>query len=302
VGRLILAAACALALQPLGALASPAPSPPLSGILAPAPSADFVESDPTVPGVFEGPFDAKAFVAKVGSANAAAIQSTLERDGFVDGYGRTWIQKVSRHVLLEYVMAFGDRAGAKKWLASAQLADKSDPNYQHAISLTGIDAYYGAHFFYTSSKAYGDGFAFVKGNDFFTLIFVSAKDDLGNAAADQTKVQFDIAPAFTIPPSQSAPRDSVAYNAGRLIVPVILLALLIGIVGFVVGMVQRSQRRPAIAAGGLQLSADGRYWWDGQAWKDSELEVPAAAQRSADGQQWWDGRIWRPVPQPQPPS
>lgn len=296
-GRLLLAAACTLALQPLGALASPIPSPPLSGILAPAPSADYVESDPTVPGVFEGPFDATTYVAKTGSANATAIQQTLERDGFVDGYGRTWIQKVSRHVLLEYAMAFGDGAGAKKWLASAQLADKADPNYQHAISLTGIDAYYGAHFFYSSNQAYGDGFAFVKGNDFFTLIFVSSKDDLGNAAANQTEVQFDRAPAYTIPPvSASSSGDSFAHAVGFLIPSVLLLALVLGTVLFVIG---RSRKRSSIAtAGGLQLSADGRYWWDGQAWKDSVLEIPATAQRSADGRLWWDGRTWRPLPNP----
>jgi hypothetical protein len=299
VGRLILAAACAIALQPLGAFASlPVPNPALSGILAPPPSKDYVESDRNVPGLLEGPFDAKTFVASTGSTKADAMQKTLERYGFVDGYGRTWFQKGTQHVLVEYVMAFANNDGAKKWLRAAQAADKSDPGYQRPISLTGIDNYYGAHFFYSKSQSYGDGFAFVKGNDFFTLVFVSPKDDLGNAAADQTKRQFDLAPDYTIPPSQSASTDSLAYNVGRLIVPVIFLVLLLGLILFVVAMVRRSQRRPAIAGGAVQLSADGRYWWDGQAWRDAEHEVPPTVQRSADGSQWWDGRAWRPVPPP----
>jgi hypothetical protein len=195
-------------------------------------------------------------------------------------------------------MAFGAGDGANRWLRSAQLADKADPNYQNSLSLTGIDNYYGAHFFYASSKTYGDGFAFVKGNDFFTLIFVSAADDLGTQAADQAKVQFSSAPDYTIPPAQQNPGNSAAYAAGGLTADVLFIAIIVGVILFVVGMVRRSRRRPAIAVGALQLSPDGRYWWDGQAWKDSQLEIPATAQKSADGQLWWDGRAWRPVPPP----
>jgi hypothetical protein len=237
-------------------------------------------------------------VDKTGSPNATEIQQTLERDGFVDGYARTWTQKAARHVLIEYVMAFGGSDGAKRWLKSAEVADKADPNYLHALTLTGIDTYYGAHFFYASSKAYGDGFAFVKGNDFFTLIFVSAADDLGTAAADQAKLQFTSAPAFTIQPAQQTPAESAAFDAGKLFGDAVFVALIIGVILFAFAMIRRSRRRPAVAGSAVQLSADGRYWWDGQAWKDSEQEVPATAQRSADGQLWWDGRTWRPVPKP----
>jgi len=298
VGRLILAAACALALQPLSGFASPTPSPSLSSVLAPPPSADYVESSSTTAGALEGPIDAKSFVASTGSPNSAEIQQTLEHDGFVDGYARTWTQRAARHVLVEYVMAFGGSDGAKRWLKSAEVADKADPNYQHALTLTGIDTYYGDHFFYASSKAYGDGFAFVKGNDFFTVIFVSAADDLGSAAADQAKVQFGSAPPFTIAPSQQTPADSAAFDAGKLVGEAIFVALIVGVILFVVGMFRRSRRHPAIPGGDLRLSADRRYWWDGHAWKDSEQEIPATAQRSADGQLWWDGRTWRPVPPP----
>ncbi len=66
-GRLIFAVACgALTLQPAAALATPSPSPGLSGILASPPTADYVEADATVPGVVEGQFDAKTFASRSG--------------------------------------------------------------------------------------------------------------------------------------------------------------------------------------------------------------------------------------------
>lgn len=304
-GGLVLVLYWAVALQPLEALASPTPSPALSGLLAPPPSADYVEARPSVPGVFEGPFDAKGYIANSESSGKAdQIQRTLERDGFIDGYGRTWVQKGSGKVLIEYVIAFSGGDGAKRWLTVSQVEDKADSNYKRSLSLTGIDTYYGGHYFYSSSQVYGDGFAFVKGNDFFALIFLSSKDDLGSAAADQTKLQFDSAPAYTIPPSEwphsSSTANEAGASAGRL-----LLYGLIGAVLAVVGFVIRSRRRTAISAAlppvpalSFQLSPDGKFWWDGQAWKDLEHEVPPTAQRSADGTLWWDGRTWRPVPQP----
>jgi len=41
------------------------------------------------------------------------------------------------------------------------------------------------------------------------------------------------------------------------------------------------------------ISPDGRYWWDGIAWRDTDASVPPFATRSDDGQFWWDGTRWR---------
>lgn len=303
-GRFVLAVACALAIHPIGSPASPTPSPALSGLLAPPPSADYVEARPSVRGVFEGPFDAKGYIANIESSGKAdQIQRTLERDGFIDGYGRTWVQKGSGKVLIEYVISFNGGDGAKRWLTVSKVEDKADSSYKRSLSLTGIDTYYGAHYFYSSSQVYGDGFAFVKGNDFFALIFLSSKDDLGSAAADQTKLQFDSAPAYTIAPSEWPHPSSTAYEAGASAGRLLLYGLGAVILA-VVAVVIRSRRRTAINAAlppvralSFQLSPDGKFWWDGQAWKDLEHEVPPTAQRSADGTLWWDGRTWRPVPQ-----
>lgn len=59
----------------------------------------------------------------------------------------------------------------------------------------------------------------------------------------------------------------------------------------------RSPRTATSAASIRVFSGDGRYWWDGSFWVDSEKAAPAWAHRSPDGWYWWDGLQWRPVPQ-----
>jgi hypothetical protein len=44
------------------------------------------------------------------------------------------------------------------------------------------------------------------------------------------------------------------------------------------------------------MSPDGRFWWDGAAWRDAATSAPATAPRSPDGMFWWDGGTWRAVP------
>lgn len=44
------------------------------------------------------------------------------------------------------------------------------------------------------------------------------------------------------------------------------------------------------------FSADGRWWWDGDRWLDTEQVVPLGMERSPDGRAWFDGQRWRPVP------
>jgi hypothetical protein len=305
--RLLYAAACCsiVALLPVTAAAAPTPSPALSGVLAPPPSADYVEADATVPGSLEGAFDAKKYVATGGPANPALAERTLERDGFVDGFARTWIQRSSGHVLVEIVIAFNGADGAKSWLLSSELADKAEPSYQHSVSISGIDAYYGARFHYASNNSYADAYVFVKGNDYFAVIVASAIDDLGTAAATQTRVQYDSAPPYTIPPSAwihsntITPR-SFGFNAGLTLGAVLIGVLILAALLLVVGVVLRSQRRArssyAVPPPALLMSTDGRFWWDGSNWRSATNEVPPAAQRSADGRFWWDGATWRRVP------
>jgi hypothetical protein len=316
-GRLVVfIGVCVLALQPALALAAPTPSPSLDGILASPPAADFKELPSTTSGIFAGAFDAKGYVTISGTPDPDNDQKTMEHDGFLSGFGKTWVQSSKNHVMVEAVLAFSGGDGASKWMRQAEAADKGLPSYKNALTISGVAGYYGAHLFDTTSGLYSDGFVVVRGNDAFLVVFASRKDDLGATAATQAKKQYDGAPESTIPKSQwpeskvtKAALDVAKVGVG-VIVGVLILALIVG-----AALIVRSRRRPTlqpVAAGGgfiapaavatpavptsaIQMSDDRRSWWDGMNWRDAEREVPPGAQRSPDGHSWWDGQAWRPT-------
>ena len=284
------------ALQPIAAFAIPIPSPSLSEILLPPPS-DYAESGANAP--FHGSFTSSVYATAWGT-KAAEAHTALEADGFVEGYGFTWINQLDKRALIEFVVAFAGGQGARNWLTFAEAGDKADPTYQHADTASGIDPYYGEHNAYPSHDV-SDAFAFVKGNDFFVIGFESTQDDVLNLAQTRAKNQYNAAPDSTIPRDQwpenakatASPR-STGFPAGGY---VFVAALLIGLLAVVVVFARQSRHRGATMSGDVQMSPDGASWWDGQKWHDAQQEVPFTARRSPDGAFWWDGQRWRPVPQ-----
>jgi len=312
VNRLIYALAISfLALGPLTATAAPIPSPGLDTVLV-APPSGYTELTSSS---FHGSFTAHDYAVASDEAQAAEIEKTLNHDGFVDGYGKTWIHQASQRAMVEAVIAFTGGRGAKDWLTAAEAGDKSDPSYVRADAITGVNPYYGGHFKYSSSNTVGDVFSFVKGNDVFIVGVVSTKDDVLSLATTQTKTQFDQAPGQTIPSSQWPENASkaVAGSFPLLAVGIIGALIVVAVVAVLALMMRRrSGMTPATAAapgamgsppaGGVQMSTDGKYWWDGQNWRDAATEAPPSAQRSSDGALWWDGQNWRPVPHAGPPQ
>jgi len=316
VNRLLFAAAaCVIALAPLTALAaSPSPSPGLDTVLAPAPSgyAELTTAS------LHGEFTAHDWAVNASGASPQETEATLNRFGFVDGYGKEWSSASLRRGLVEAVMAFSGGSGAKKALTALEATDKADSHYANPDTITGIDPYYGAHF--TPTGAFEDEFVFVKGNDLFIVIFAGAQNTVLTPATDQAKAQFDSAPAETIPSSQwpeNQASNNASFGVGAVVGALIPIVLVLAIIAVVVGVIRRRRRQPAMAMGTyappsmsspsmsapgeVQMSPDGNFWWDGQAWKDAAHEAPPFAQRSSDGSLWWDGRTWRSVPQGQQP-
>ncbi len=178
---------------------SPSPNPHLSQILAEPPSTGYVEIAAHTPGILEGPFDAGQYGVIGGLAMQSTIK-TLAQDGFISGFGRAWVQQSPIRVMVEIAGAFTGGKGARQWLKQSEMADMSDPTFQHSITVDGIEAYYGARMSDTTSY-FADAFVFIKGNDGFLVSTISSSDDLGDSAAAQTRVQYRHAPAYTIPPS-----------------------------------------------------------------------------------------------------
>lgn len=303
---------CAVALfiaasAPLTALAAtPSPSPGLDTLLAPAPSG-YAE---LTTAALHGEFTAHDWAVNASGVSSTETERTLNTLGFVDGYGKEWSSGTLRRALIEAVMAFGGGRGAGGALTALESTDKADSHYTGAVTTTGLGTYYGGHF--NANNAFENEFVFVKGNDLFLVIVAGTQDNVVSAAADQAKAQYDAAPAETIPSSQwpeNQSTNSAAFQAGTLFGILLPILVVVGIIGVVVGVVRRRQRPAAIAgtyapppmSGAVQMSTDGNFWWDGQAWRDANHEAPPFAQRSSDGSLWWDGRTWRPVPQTQQP-
>jgi len=229
-------AVAALAVIPSSASAAPSPSPALGSLLA-APPAGYVQVST---GTFHGQFDATAYASQYQS-NTLEAGITLIHDGFVDGYGTTWLQRSTGRALIEFVIAFEGERGAKSWLGYEETSDKNGPGYKHSNSLTGIDSYYGVHLIIPSPPAFVDAFSFVKGNDMFGVGFVSAKDNVLKLATAQTKTQYAAAPDQTIPKAkwpENAPSQRPQTNfLGAIIGVVLVLVIVAGVVRFV--MVRR---------------------------------------------------------------
>lgn len=290
--------AVSLAVAPLSARATSSPNPSLDTVLAAPPANDFTELT-TSP--LNGIFTAHQW-ASLNEATATDTENTLKRDGFVEGYGKTWAQASSGHGLVEAVMAFSGGHGATTALRAMEKGDQADVSYSHADTISGIDTYYGAHIVDNANNLIEDLYGFVKGNDVFAVLFVSTQDDVGDLAIRQARTQYDRAPNSTIPRSEWPENTTAGVS-----IPIAIVGVAVGVLVIVMGLVSfvvlRRQTRPMPSpyasfapALSLQMSPDRRYWWDGESWRDALQQVPPHAQLSSDGFYWWDGAEWRPVP------
>ena len=302
------------------ALAAPTPSPGLDGILIKPPGTGYKEEPKAAPGIVEGPFDAAKYAEVVSAPDAAA---TLTSNGFLTGFGRTWSTTGSAHVFTEAVLAFTGAQGAKAWVRHEEAADKADPTFVQALTVAGVDSYYGARLIDKVHKIYGDAFVFAKGNDVVFVTFVSNKNDLATIAATQTKKQFDATPGYTIPPDQWPENKVVSTSpfSGLKTVGLVIGALiLLGLVG-AAGFILWTRRRPRLQAIPAQ---DPPGFVSG-----TSITVPQAAATppavavpmsvaspgapappimegpfvmSEDRLSWWDGAAWRNAEHDVPPA
>jgi hypothetical protein len=236
------------ALLPLIAAAATIPSlsPPLETTLARPPAADYTELTTSA---FHGHFTAQAWASGSTTALPLDVEAMLAHNGFVDGFGMTWTSASTQRGLIEVAMAFTGGKGARAVLVVQEAADKADALYQHPNTLAGISPSYGGHAADAANSIYEDFYAFVKGNDLFAVLLVSRKDDVQALAAKQARAQFDGAPESTIPASkwpENAARAATsppAYLAVRLFGLLMVAALVVGVIGVVVGLVRRGRRR-----------------------------------------------------------
>jgi len=267
-------------------VAAASPSPDLRQYLAPAPGTDWVDA-PASPEVINGPFNAHDWAAYVDDAKAEA---SLHLYGFVTGYGLAWQQKVTKDFLEEHVFQFTGGRGARYLFDAFKVDTKTSKFLKREFSTWDANDVYGNEFAFDDGER-GFSVFFIKGALLFEVNLYSAANDLTDKTLSIARGEFDAAPDAT----QLTSATQVLPQAAAWVIGLSLLALVLLIAGVILVL---ARRRPApaaaaLAAGGVRMSDDGSYWWDGVRWRSSATDVPPTAQRSADGAYWWDGRSWR---------
>ena len=294
----VVAAAAAIVLAAPVALASPTPSPSLGSILIAPAGSDLTESNQGM----NGPLSAERW-----AQDDTRTLDLLRLDHYVAGYERTFTNSSNDIFFVEVVAAFGGAQDAKRILAYEE-SSPSDDFYERPLLADTVDSFIGAHYADTAKSEFWDTAVFVKGNDLFDVYAYSKKDVLGDLVTTQSQRLFDSAPRYTIPPSQwpenAASRPLSPFSVGDAVIPYAIGAgsvLVIGLLVVALVMLLRGRGRGSRPADSSpQISPDGRYWWDGQSWRDAEQMAPPNTMRSADGYYWWDGTSWRRVPAPAP--
>jgi hypothetical protein len=284
VAALVWLAAATVAGAPAGA-ASPTP----------AATADLIPGPPTgswTPDTTNGPMTVHDFYGG----------STTSAPGFVDAYAKGWDspQVGLSDNLLHYSSVFWAAYAVGIFKGGAQR--DVDATSVHNITGFGTGAFevtYAA-----DSQGYIDDWIYFTRGDYMAAIAVSEIGNAGHTAlVDQATRQLSLLPFPTAEYQSFGYGFLVAMLAGGVIVGGMAVSLI------VIAVIVARRRPPTavagmhtfpgvtgVAPGGLQLSADGRHWWDGYAWQDTEVRIPPSAKISPDGTLWWDGMTWRRMP------
>ncbi len=283
---------CLIAAGPQVAAASP---PDLAGVLIDPPSADFQAVPNGGSGNF-GPQDADAIASN--SSDGAAAKQRLTKDQFTRGYEKGWFQQSTGLVLVEGAYEFKLNGGARDYFGASKTGDSTNSDFKGFFDTPGLSPAYGAHF--KSSDGFpSDAVVFVKGNLNLVVVMGNRNGVDSSRVLAQAKAQYSFAPANTLPqPGASNSGSASALNPlvlGIFTGAVLVVAVVAGMIAI---LVRRRSSAPAQAAAPppLTLSGDGRHWWDGGSWHDTETSVPPGVQRSPDGAYWYDGTRWRLVP------
>lgn len=294
-------AGVAIATQAILLTATPTSSSDLSALLALPAGTNWIDvaaSPVNLVGYFNA-HDYAVFLKAVGTS-PGSVETAMNLYGFTRGYGLEWEQRGTTDLLIERVFEFRDSTGANAWYSDLKRGSETMTEYTKAIATPTIPHSFGA-VLHSADNNYQYRVEFAKGNLMFVVHMDSSTNDLSSVAVAQAAAMYEAAPSQTVvPPGAGQAVNEVIRNieiaAGALIVALALIAAV------AVLLATRRGRSVAVPAGGVTMSPDGAFWWDGLRWRDALFDPPPTAPRSPDGAYWWDGRSWRPVPAPRPPG
>lgn len=245
----------------LAQVAAASPSPDVGVYLAPAPGTDWVETGPTTDALV-GVITPQSYGAWAGDNGQS--EQAMHSDGFVTGYGRSWVQRGSQDSLREFVLAFNGTSGATHWYNDLKTFDETSRYYTKDIATLSTSQAVGVEWTYSDGgKEYSIDFA--KGNLAFDVTMDSDSNDLSATTLAQAQSEFDAVPqAGDVALTSNTNLQPAAWAIG--IALIMFVVLLSG--GLFVLIRSARQKTVSLAyAPGAQMSPDGHYWWDGTRWR-----------------------------------
>ncbi|HEX6488027.1 MAG TPA: hypothetical protein VF137_04005 [Candidatus Dormibacteraeota bacterium] len=242
---------------------------------APGMSGRWVEGTPGDPNLPDGAMNAHDFAA-LDPGHEDTVLNELSRYEFVAGYQRSWLKAAGSIVLYESMKVFKTDSGAESWYGGAKDADQAAANWTRSFDTTGLANSYGN--VYTDKDGVRTTVIVRKGNDIFHVELIEdGADETG--VLSQAKLVFAGAPADSIPqpkPVAAQTLPAAAFAGIGALVIAGLVALWI-VVARVSRASRQSQLQPALMG---QVSADGRWWWDGAQWRPMAPPPPPSSPAS----------------------
>lgn len=240
-----MAVAGLIALQPLTALASDTPTlEALRAILADPTSSDYVEVDQGTPNALVGPFDARTYADsfQTDSKTSDALVDSLNKEGFLAGYARSWYKPGTQIYMGAAVFAFHANAGARSALRASKLQYATGAGFKSFLDSSSIPQ----SFALTDSGP--DGFnwtvvLFTKGNDMFAILAGSATGYTSADALTQAKAEYVFAPASTFAGTPAVLAAGHAFGKALLVSLVLMAMLVAAVVGSI--LVVLNARKPS---------------------------------------------------------
>ena len=242
-------AVAALALMPVAGVAATSPGPgTMRAALADPIDPSFVEADVGASGTLEGPFDAEAYANYSGLdvQTSEAMVRSLQRNGFVGGYGRQWYKPGASEYLGELVMVFTRSSGASSIASGSKIRYQQDQGFRSLVETHLSKGAYGIT--ETSGGYRWTAVIFLKGSNLFAISQGSADDFMTHQALAQAQRAYAFAPSSITVPAQTSARSGLAQYLRLIAAAGVTLLLAIAAVAAVIVLLVRGPRsRPGAA-------------------------------------------------------
>jgi hypothetical protein len=190
--------------------------------------------------------------------------------GFVDAYEKVW--KQTDQGLANRLERFSSVFWAGYRFGQSEGADKKDTKHNSFVTVPAFGS--GAYEVTDPADAQGvatEAIVFVQG-DYVAVVAIARR----NGAPDEAAMMAQARAQLAAIPEPTGEVQSIGNGVITFVLiagaVALVAAIVIGAVLFIV--FRRGRRQPPVVGGGVTYSPDGRWWWDGSAWRPVDAAPP----------------------------